>query len=57
MLGEHAATTPFLAIDLLSKAYRDGDMVVLYRHSLESFIYSTDPDVMADSRLCPMSII
>ncbi|KAF8604090.1 hypothetical protein BDV93DRAFT_120594 [Ceratobasidium sp. AG-I] len=39
VLREHAATIPFLSIDLLRKEYWDGDINVLYRHDLESFVW------------------
>lgn len=38
-VGEHTATIPFLAGDLLSPAYWEGKIKVLYRHDLESFVW------------------
>jgi hypothetical protein len=38
-VGDHIATIPFLAADLLHNDYWDGKIKVLYRHDLESFVW------------------
>ncbi|TFY83676.1 hypothetical protein EWM64_g323 [Hericium alpestre] len=37
--SERTGTPPFMALDLLTKAYYDGNMTRLYRHDLEAFIW------------------
>lgn len=38
-VGEYTGTIPFLASDLLSSKYWKGEVEVLYRHDLESFVW------------------
>ncbi|KAG8689370.1 hypothetical protein FRC08_010976 [Ceratobasidium sp. 394] len=40
-VGEHTATLPFLAIDLLVPGYWEGNIPVEYRHDLVSFMWIT----------------